>query len=68
MPVSGRLLHIHDKRDNNGINPRYFIRKSKKALTMDKIITTENEWGHGLLFEPRKAWLEQVVKWREINN
>ena len=50
------------------LKPRYFISKSNKILTAYKIITTDNDWDHGLLFEPRKAWIEQVVKWSGIND
>ena len=67
MIVSGRVLAIHDKADTNGINPKYFISKSKKTLTKSKIVTTDNGWGHGLIFKPRKAWIKEVVKWSGIN-
>ena len=68
MIVSGRVLAMHDKKDDNGINPKYFIHKSKGTLTADKIVLTDNGWGHGLIFKPRKAWIKEVVEWSGINN
>ena len=67
MLVSGRVLAMHDKKDDNGINPKYFLSKSKKTLTEDKVVLTDHGWGHGLIFRPRKAWIDEVVKWSGIN-
>lgn len=66
MEVYGRILAIHDSADPNGINPRYFLRKSRKGVTQDRVVITKNGWGHGLIYEPRKAWIDEVVRWSGI--
>jgi len=66
MQVYGRVLSIHDSSDNSGINPKYFLGKSP-GVTDERIVITRNNWGHGLIFQPRKAWIKEVVAWSGIN-
>lgn len=66
MLVWGRVLAIHDSSDQNNINPQYFLRKSKKGVSQERVVITKNGWGHGLIFEPRKAWIDEVVRWSGI--
>lgn len=67
MEVWGRVLAIHDDADRNGIDPKYFLRKSP-GVSEDKVVVTDNGWGHGLIFEPRSAWIREVVKWSGISS
>jgi hypothetical protein len=65
MLVSGRVLAIHDSADQSNINPKYFLKKSK-AVTQEKIVITRRGWGHALIFEPRREWISELVKWSGI--
>ena len=65
MEVWGRVLAIHDSSDQNGINPKYFLGKSK-GVSKERVVITKNGWGHGLIFQPRSAWVEEVVAWSGI--
>jgi predicted peptidase len=66
MNVYGRVLSIHDSSDQSGINPKYFLKESK-GVSEQRIVITEKGWGHSLIFQPRKEWLDEVVAWSGIN-
>lgn len=65
MLVHGRVLSIHDASDKSGINPQRFL-KTSKAITEERIVVTKKGWGHSLIFEPRKEWIDEVVTWSGI--
>ena len=66
MLVSGRVLSVHDSSDNNSINPKHFLRKSK-AVTESRVRVLRTGLGHALIYQPQYEWVNAVVDWSGIN-
>ena len=63
----GAVLSIHDSSDQSRIDPAAFLRNAD-GVSEQRIVVTETGLGHGLLFSPHEAWLNEVVQWSGIQD
>ena len=62
VQLHGEVLSIHDSSDQYTILPELFFKNSPE-LTRSKMIVTDTGLGHGLLYTPHPAWVNETVNW-----
>jgi len=62
LKLYGRALSIHDRSDKLAIVPEQFFERSQ-GLGQFKQLVLELDFGHGVIYQPYKEWLEPLLKW-----
>lgn len=62
VPLSGRVLSIHDEADRRTwVDSEYLV--PDEALAASLVVITRTGRGHGLLFTPDDAWVRPTIEW-----
>lgn len=62
LTLYGKVLSIHDSSDTLSMKPDAYFERSSGQGTFEKIVLSEG-LGHGVIYQPYRAWLDPMVEW-----
>ncbi len=62
LKLYGNVLSIHDRSDTLSITPALYFQRSAGLGKFTEIIL-DLGLGHGLIYQPRRQWLDPLVEW-----
>ncbi len=62
VPLSGRVLSIHDESDERAWVDEAYLQPGP-LLPASRVEIPDTGLGHGLLYTPHKAWLNPTLEW-----
>jgi hypothetical protein len=67
LTLYGKVLSIHDRSDTLSMKPDAYFERSSGQGTFEKIVLSEG-FGHGVIYQPYREWLDPMVEWLKKNN
>ena len=63
LNLYGNVLSIHDSSDSQSMTPELYFRRSEGQGRFRQI-TLDLGLGHGLIYQPRREWLDPLLEWQ----
>lgn len=63
LNLYGNILSIHDSSDSQPITPELYFERSRGQGRFKSIIL-ELGLGHGLIYQPRREWIDPLLEWQ----
>lgn len=65
LKLHGNVLSIHDRSDTASITPSLYFQRSTGLGKFAEIVVDLGV-GHGLIYQPRREWLEPLLTWQGL--